>query len=728
VSNERRKQLQAKFQLSARERLARLNRSLPALFNRPLQAELTAEVLRDLHTLKGDAKVVGFPEVSSTAHRLEDLLAWAKARAFRLSAAEVDLTLEGVDLVSARVDGTEGEAVDARWARFEQACSALLGGEAAAVAAPSPARPVTQAPEQAAAAPPTAPEESYVRIRTALVGHMTSLTGDLLLRQGQMDKLIADLGRLQRAWRTAVEQYAEAPMDPRSKRRGRPAVAPQAAAHLAALGKELSTTVALARQEAFENHLELKNLHERVREMRLRQVGDVFERIPSAAREMARGLGKRVRVELTGIEVAVDQQVLDELEEPLLHLVRNTLDHGLESPEERRTAGKPEEGRLRLSARQLRNFVEVVVEDDGRGMDPVRLREAAVRKGLLSQAAVDALTDAAAVELIFLAGLTTRVEVTDLSGRGVGLDVVKKRVERLGGVVGVHSQPGHGVRFTMTVPVSVALSRALLFRSGDGLYAVPSTAVVEVLRVGPESIESAAGGRAVRLPSGLVPLHDVPTLLGEGPGREVGSTTTLIVVRREEEMVALAVEQLLGERELVQQPLNPFVSALRMISGSSVIDGGRLVLVMSVPELLREAGRRRGAVESTPEPVRARRLRVLIVDDSEVIRDLMVALAAKLGWDVEEAVDGQDALEKVERQRPDVVITDLDMPILDGIGFIERYRARHGAQTPVVVLSTRGSSEDKQRAMAAGANAYLVKSSFQESEFTSILKVLAGQA
>lgn len=733
MSNERRKALQAKFQLAARERLTKLNLGLQELVNQPEKPERTQALLRELHTLKGDAKMVGLPAVNRAAHRLEDVLLWCRDQHFALSPEQADLLYSGLDLVTLLVE--EGEAAagsEEQWLAFSAGADRLVGPQRQAAPPPPPAEPAAAThapgPQPAAAPAPQAAQaeeshaaDGYVRVPRRRLAELTHLAAELNLRQGLQDKLLAELGRLHRGLRVATEggQEARAGGGLEAAAR-RPGVA-------LALGREMGGVLGRMRNEAFETQLQLRDLSDRVREMRLRPIGELLEPVPRLARDIARELGKRVQVELGGLETRIDEQVLEALEDPLLHLVRNAIDHGIEDGELRRSRGKSATGTLTVSARQLRNRVELTLEDDGNGLDLGRIREAGVRAGALSAEQAALLDDGAAAALIFLPGLSTRQEASENSGRGIGLDVVKERVEQLGGTVQVSGQPGRGTRFTLRVPVSVALAPALLFQASDGIYALPSGAVVEVLRMPSAEVRPAALGRAIPYGETLVPLYDFEELVG-APGLPPSAELVAAVVRREGTTFALRVMRLLGERALVQRPLDPFLQGLQLFTGSAVIDGGRVALVANVAELVRRAERHRSdwAGGEAPTPSRRQR-RVLVVDDSEVVRDLMVGLAGKLGWVATEAVDGADALEKVAALPPDLVITDLDMPVLDGVGFLRKYRAAHG-RAPVIVLSARGSREDKQLAMDAGANAYLVKSSFSEAEFARTLEVLVGDA
>lgn len=732
---DRHEKLRARFLGVADERVGRLHEDLAHLETHPADAEVAARVMREIHTLKGESKMLGFAVINDVAHRIEDLLGEARARGAWLEGELGQHIIIGLDLVSGLIEhqGRAAGPLDEAVRRFLGGTLTAGGIDDVAEAAPAPRAPVTQRPAQSAmastddapaegadagASRPSARSEDFVRIEGSMLAGLTLLSSQLGLRQDEMDRLINDSRRLVDGWMRELDLH-RFPQRGGSRQGG---MGIGDIGRLYALGRELMATLQRARENAFESHLRLQELQDDVRAMRLLQVGQTLHKYSRAARQLAGEQGKQLRVVVEGADVAVDKQVIDRLSDPLLHLVRNAVDHGLETTAERRKHGKPEAGTLWLIARQAGGDVEIEVRDDGRGIDPVQILRAAVSRGLLHADEAASLSPAEAFALIFRTGLSTREDVSDVSGRGVGLDVVKKQLEELGGTITVDSRVGEGTRFLMRVPISVALAAMFIVRAGDGLYAFPSTAVREALRLQPDQLEDAGDGQAIALPDGRVPVVDLGALLG-GAAVRATDVAQVVVLQHGGARVALRVTSFLGEREIVQRGRDPFLAGCRLLGGTAVLEGGRLVLALRTGELFRLVGEFGGAARAAAVEREAEaRCVVLIVDDSELTREMIASLLVRHGFETVEAVDGHDALTAIRRRRPDVVITDLDMPVLDGFGLIRKLRGdRELRDLPIIVMSTRGSEDDKRQAMEAGADAYMVKSSFHESKFISLV-------
>lgn len=766
--DERRAGLLAKFRSIAIERLEKLNGNVAGLGERPDDAELIDATMREIHTLKGEARMLGLQAINQVAHRTEDLLHFARDSAFRVEERCTELILYGLDLVGALLHepGFGPGRLAEEMERFSADVAAFLKQPAAAAAAPAAAAPAAAssgppAPAPApldaapaAQAPPTPPHAvaepahaapaaakgapapaldvaagATVRMPIERLAFLTQVTGDLILRQEEHEQLVGDVGRLLRDLQARVETLRGA-VAKLAAVDAAPVVEARAAlqggvASLAAFVKEMGATTSVMRDKALENRVELADLQEGVRRMRLLPLRSMFDKAGMAARELAREQGKKVKVVVEGADVSVDKQILDVADQLLVHLVRNGIDHGLETPEERVRAGKPEQGTLRITAREQGGQAEIVVADDGRGLDPARLRDTAVKRGLLEPDAAARADDATLIDLAFRPGFSTRAEVSDVSGRGVGLDVVRREVEALSGSVAVTNTPGAGVSFKISLPVSVALAKVLVVQVPEGVYALPSSGVERVVHVAEADVEPAGEGETFRVEGKRVPLFDLGALLGFSAAPRTGDHLRVVVLEHAGRSLGVRVAKVLGEREVVQRSLDPFLRGLRIVSATAVIEGGKLLLVVNLPVLFQAAdggGVGRAAAVSQRATTTRRKRRILVVDDSELTRDMLVHLTGRLGLEAIEAVDGYDAMRRLERDRPDMILTDLDMPAMDGIALIEHVRAAPALrELPIVVLSTRGSKEDKQRAMDAGANGYLVKSAFHAEDLQKVV-------
>jgi two-component system chemotaxis sensor kinase CheA len=401
-------------------------------------------------------------------------------------------------------------------------------------------RPAERSPAAAAPAPPAAEAPRTVRVRTEILDYLLDAVGELLLATA----------RLREVGRTLP------------------------AGHRPALDEGVDRL-----------HGIVKDLHDKVMTVRMTPLAVVTERLPRAARDVARKVGKQVEVEIEGAEIEIDRAILDELGDPLVHVIRNAVDHGLEPPQARQVAGKPATGRVSVRARRERDRVILEISDDGKGMDPARLRAAAVSRGVLRPEAAAALGDREALQLACLPGISTAESVTDVSGRGVGLDVVKKVVETLGGTLEIDSARGQGTRFTFRLPLTVAVQPVLLVRVGEEVLGLPITTVHGAAQVQLAHLDRSRGAPMLPVGDELVPVHDLAHLLGF-PEPAPRAERAVVVADGGEGRIGLAVDALLGQQEAVLKPLGPPLEGLAGLSAVTVLGNGRPVFILDVPRLL----------------------------------------------------------------------------------------------------------------------------------------------
>jgi two-component system chemotaxis sensor kinase CheA len=571
------------FQSSSVLRVDNLSRCLMHLEETPEDEGVADELLRDAHTLKGDARLVGLMDLGFLIHRFEDLLLEARKGRFQ-SRAQVDLGLTGVDLIHRVLSGDLTEevapALGADIGQYLKAIDAALSGQTqgasaaghAPKAAPAPGvskahPPVSPASSQspspspslsAAKGPPAAPKaesaapkaeaskkddgkrREFLHVPVDTVEHLIHLSGELTLWQTQQDRVVADVRRLAHDWRSTTQRLRE---------EGR--IDADVAEKLGALARELGARVQQMRDDGFQNALRLTELQDSVGGMQLVEVRTVFGKYPRAVRAMVRDLGKDCAVELEGVEVAVDKTVLMQIEDALLHLVRNSVDHGIEMPEVRAARGKPARGTLKLCARNKGSFVEVEISDDGGGIDAKKIAARLVSKGILSADATAAMSEDELLHQIFRPGFSTAETVTDISGRGVGMDVVKRQIDAMGGSVRIFTKVGEGTRFLLSLPVSASVAQAMVFRQDQGLYAMPSAMIDSMLHVMPSAVQRIGGQSLLRYEDELISLHDLAGVLGFPVRRVNEPFWRVVVVRAGDRRLALRVGTVLGERKLV---------------------------------------------------------------------------------------------------------------------------------------------------------------------------------
>ncbi len=688
----------------------------------PGRVERFKTLFRAAHSLKGASRSVGLSLIEEASHRLEDVLS-----AVRDGRVAADASWFG--LLYATADAFEEAAMRLR-EQHDLAGSPLdlllPKLEAASVGEANPNPPPAETPEIPAVRPvaaakveaveakpaPMAPDRprepsAVVRVAAEKLDALLTRSGELLGAKRRIEKR----GEALAAVREAVARLAE-----QSRMASHTPTAPARRDERLALIETELERFALA-FEGDRRHLARAAglLDEVVRLARMLPFAEACQGLERAARDVARSGGKLVELVVTGGDVEIDRSVLEGLKDPLTHLVRNAVDHGVETPEVRRSSGKPETARVTVSAALRGAQVEVIVEDDGEGIDLDALRDTLRQRGLPEPADERDLVDR-----IFLPGFSTSAEVTSVSGRGVGLDVVKSRVEACHGTVGVSTERGRGTRFTLAVPLTLTALRALVFTAGGQTFALAVANVERVVRVDPIEIRMVAGrGMLVQSEGAPLPVAPLADLLGlpDSPV-EAGRRPGLVVVAGDRR-AAVLVDELIAEQEVTVKSLGDRLRRVRGVSGATILPDGGVALVLNASTLARASPGRasvRPAAAATA-PVPTIRKRVLVVDDSVTTRTLETGVLESAGYDVITAVDGEDGWRVLQQSGADLLVTDIEMPRMDGFAFAETVRrSSRFARLPIILFTSRGSEIDRARGIEVGADAYLVKSAAEPKE------------
>ena len=681
-------ELLALFADEARQRLADLSSGLVALEEAGNDAELVASVFRDAHTLKGVAAVVGMEGFSRVAHAMEDHLA-------ELRNGTVLATPELVDRLLAAVDGlTEalptllaGGDATATLDRLE----AALRTEAAPVTsdAPEAAVPADAVVPEAVAEPVAPPSPTPVRAEAAA-------DDTLRVPLSRLDELIRLVGEA-------------------------------ASAHLR-VGRMISQLLEVdpaTIDEVRDLSRVLNDLQERAMRARMVPVATVTDVLQRAVRDVARATGKDVRWDVRGEDTELDRGVLQQLSDPLLHLVRNAVDHGIESADARAAAGKPAQATVRFHAMQLGSEVILTVADDGGGIDVAAVRAKAGAAGA-------AMTDEEAAYLVFRSGVSTAAFVSDISGRGVGLDVVRANVESARGRVEIRTEPGRGTEFRIIVPITLAVLPCLLVEAGGQVHAIPMHSILSADAAAEEA--RAEGKPVVWAGQQAVPVADLAETLQLTPAvadDERARPTVLVAGLTRQH--AFRVDALVGQRDVVVKGLSRLLPRLDVVAGASVEPDGSIVIVLDVAGLIdraRSTGGRLVADAATEErsPVAAARGTLLVVDDALTVRELQRSILERAGYDVLTASDGVEAMAILAERSVELVLTDVEMPRMDGFALTEAIRAHPERENvPVLILTSRSTEEDRQRGLDAGADGYIVKSAFNEAALLAAVERLLGR-
>jgi chemosensory pili system protein ChpA (sensor histidine kinase/response regulator) len=758
------------FVSEAAEHLEVISRTMPALDQAEPDPDTVPTLLRTVHTLKGAAYTVGCHPVGDLAHRLENLLVGVRDNQVILSPVVVEGIAASVAALRGMVTIDAGTR-DRLPAMLEHALAALQVSLLGARAKQSVAAPSRNGHRDAG---PRVVRPS-VRVPVECLDSLVDLVGEFVVARSRLERHLELLSRVDEllagsaARMTRVVQNFEvrheySPVSELAPSPSQASADAGASGSIAELFEELEfdrysdfNVLARSVREISADLSEIRaqlgralqdvegdttggqrlvqSLRTEVTRARMVPVGRLFARFPRQVREASRAAGKAVTLTVSGTAVEIDSAIIEQIADPLLHLVQNAVAHGLETEDERLAAGKSPGGTVHLRAHHENGAVFVEVEDDGRGIDVEALRAHAVAKGVIKPEAAPLLSEHEILNLIFLPGFTTASEVTAASGRGIGLDVVRTNAARINGDVEVTTQRGAGTRFRIRIPLTILISDALLVGAGGETFAVPLNAVKQIMTVAPERIQSAGDREMVWVRDQLVDLIRLDRYLGL-PVSEIRREIPLLVLRAGGRLLALAVDELHGKDEFVIKGLGGFPEGVGPFSSGTISGDGRVILVLNPTRLLRTTdGRSPGSdarvrvapdVPSSEDPRTDATRRFLLVDDSISVRKFVGQMLERAGFDVVTAGGATEALQQLERTAIHAVITDLEMPNGNGYELIENLRRRPSTRDlPIVILTTRSGDKHLELARRLGVEHYLTKP-VDEAAFIALMGALVS--
>ena len=731
------------FFAEVNERLEGLSIKLVETESRPDDAELLRDVFRDLHTIKGSSAMVGLKAMNDIAHAAEDLMGQVRDGQRRLDRPIIDALLAALDAlrgIAARALRREALTVPAELIRRLRDPS---------IAAAAAAEPATLAAE--AAAPATQQQaKATIRVDFDKLDHLLNLVGELVLGRDSLRGSISSLSALggelstdrQLARRIEILSDTRQHLAMAGGAARRVAPRPAAASAIGELREELGRVERVLTDIAHEldhssGRLDAVSGEMRQAVMRLRMVpvGGVLRKHHRTVRDLANKLGKKARVILAGEDTELDKLLVEALDEPLLHLVRNAIDHAIEPPEERVRAGKPPEGTVVIRAHQRGNQVVIEVEDDGKGIAPELVRRKAREKNLCTPEELDAMDDRDVLDLIFRPGFSTAQVVSDVSGRGVGMDVVRQTiVHRLKGTIDIRSRVGQGSTFTLALPLTLAITQVLLARAGGEVFAVPLDAVLRTLMVHPDQVRLVQDREVLTVRDRQVPLVRLADVL-ELPGEVGGATGELCIILTEQggDLFGLVCEGLLGKKEIVIKSLGDLLRGVPCTAGATLL-ADRCAIILDVAALVERAlssrrGGSRGATrEAGVQTAAPGAIHILLVEDSDMVRESLRRLLVEAGYRVTVARDGAEGLELARSQRFDLVSTDVMMPRMDGYELTRALReTAEYRDVPIVMVTSRGERIDRVRGFDAGVDEYITKPHDRHLLLKAVGRLLAEQ-
>ncbi|WP_339487411.1 hybrid sensor histidine kinase/response regulator [Pseudomonas sp. EL_65y_Pfl2_R95] len=748
------------FRMEAEAQTQVLDAGLLVLERDPTHAGQLEACMRAAHSLKGAARIVGLDEGVNVAHVMEDLLVAAQEGSLRLQSDHVDALLQGSDALlrigqvglSAEQQAQLSEHVVAVVTRLQTVFGATVSSQAKVptVPPPKPPAPSVEAPlpvterspthepaQDMNAEPANEGRGRVLRVSAQRLDHLLDMSGKSLVefqRIKPLSESLARLKRMQATTRRALDGLREATLESSMDVQAQ-ALLGESRGLLAECQQMLMQHMEAFDEFAWQGEKRTQALYDAALTSRMRPFADVLSGQVRMVRDLARSLGKQVRLEVEGDSTQVDRYVLERLESPLTHLLRNAVDHGIENPEQRINGGKAAEGSIRLSARHHAGMLVLELRDNGGGVDLERLKRSVRERKLSTPETIAQLSEEELLAFLFLPGFSMREQVTEVSGRGVGLDAVMHEIRQLRGSVRMQQQAGQGSVFIIEVPLTLSVVRSLVVEIGAEAYAIPLAHIERMVRLEQEQIVQLEGRQHFWHENRHVGLIAASQLLQKAVGNDQQDGIPVVLINDRDMLYGLTVERFVGERTLVVMPLDSRLGKVRDVSAGALLDDGTPVLILDVEDICSSIGKLLGSgnlqrVDSREKQARGRaRKRVLVVDDSLTVRELERKLLLSRGYDVAVAVDGMDGWNMLRAESFDLLITDIDMPRMDGIELVSLVRRDSRLQSlPVMVVSYKDREEDRQRGLDAGADYYLAKASFHDEALLDAVQVLIGDA
>ena len=749
---------------------------------------------RTIHTLKGSAQILNFKQIGEVAHKIEDLFVKSRDSGQGLDEKQVDIIFKAVDVIQALIKSIRSgsKEVNSDVQTVLDQINQVLGDQTAE----QKAQGKTPIPES----PPTKPKvvgiendteipaqnDQFIKITTDNLDKLINMAAELVINKTQLTSYLDKLRKIgetieedkKRLGKTdhTINSFLEKTntgekLDPASLKIDEHVLNDLISATgdfknvLNTFDTVASSFRAITRD--FEQNIGQisslsKSLHDDILQVRLVPTELLFNRYPRAVRDMAKKLNKKVTLVVEGEQTEMDRALIESLTDPVMHLVRNAIDHGLETPDERKEQGKNEDGILLLKARRSKNQIIIEVQDDGRGIDPARIKEQIIKNGLAARKDIERMSVGEIMDHVFKPGFSTREKASDVSGRGVGLDVVANQIQKLKGDIRLSSTPGRGTIFSIRVPLTLAIAQAIMVKIGKEVLAIPLSAVEETVRFkDPELVEK--DERAfITLRDQLIPVAYLSSLLDYGDQVQEAEETdkTAIIVREAGAMYGLIVDKVLGREEIVIKSLGEELASIPYISGGTVSGDGSIILILDIPSLtqkiksdvdepeedfsaidrarevlaedstkskLKKATKKKEPIKPSSAMIKKKKVSgrkpvALIVDDSVSVRKFVSSVLEKNDYATILAEDGPEALEELEKNKFDIIITDLEMPKMQGFDLIAEIRKHRKFESiPIVILTGRAGKKHKDKGTELGANAYITKP-FKESDLLNTLE------
>ncbi len=723
------------FQLEVDSQRDALTTALLRLAENPVSVESLEQVMRAAHSLKGAARLVSRQDLVNLAHAMEELVIKAQKGVTSMDVQSCDALQQACDLFceTARLKEVPEDLLLSNQSLCKVLESIGLPGcsvrtieppkPSNAAFVPAPTIMAKQESEQST-------ESSFLRVDSTHMDRLLGLASETLVNSswnvdiaGRFEGLKKEHAEYAGFLQEIAEQSQDSVLLARS------------------LQKKFSDIEALTQQlvEEIQRHTNSSTtiaaqLYQEVLGGRMRPVNDILSSLQRLTRTVSKALGKRVSFHASGQNTLVDREVLRQIEGPLQQIIKNSIDHGLETTDERKNRNKSPEGSIIIEARSTARMLYLNVRDDGRGIDLERIRECIIKQRLSAADTVERMTDAELYEFIFLPGFSVRETVSEFSGRGVGLDIVQAKVRGMGGSIKVSSEPGVGVNFEIALPISRAVTKALVFRAAEGLFGIPLNDLCAAVKVEKNSLRFIAGRPYFTWNNSNIGLTNCSELLELQPiQQDPNKILNILIFEQMNEVYGIVVDEILGQSELLLQNMDARLGQVNNVSAVSLMQNGEVVVILNTEDLAFSVNRlfqsRSPDAQNNQAGQDILRKRILVVDDSMTVRELERRLLQSAGYEVQVAVDGLDGWKQIGSGQFDLIVTDIDMPRMNGIELVKLIREHETTiRKPIVIVSYKERSEDRLLGLSAGADYYLTKGSFHDESFLTAIGDLIGDS
>lgn len=725
------KKLLATFKAEAEEHLQAMFSGLLALEKKPPakeRREIIETIFREAHSLKGAARSANLDDIETVCQSLETVFSALKRSEVSLSQGLMDALHNTLNFVSKLVFSAQSADQSLMQDLLKSLEMALKG------------TPLKRKKQDGATAPePDAKPliSETVRISASTLDTLLLETEELLSAKITILQRAVEIRRLMHLLSAWKKEWAKVQPSIHGKSNGQLKTTHPAllsflewnSAFLKSLENQISSLVKFAEQDARTVGGMVDNLLQDMKKASMLPFSSLLDIFPKFVRDLSRSQGKEVELRLQGGEIEADRRILEEMKDPLMHLVRNSVDHGIEKPQERKKKHKREKGILTMGVIPKNgNKIELAVSDDGAGIDVEKIRAAAVKLNLQTTREAQKLTYNEILSLIFESGVSTSPIITDISGRGLGLAIVREKCEKLGGLIHVETRQDRGTTFRIILPVTLSSFRGVLISAAGNVFLIPSTSVERAVRIRKENIKTVENRETIEIQGqalSLVRVSDVLGLPGKSTQNNGNDYEQALVLGSAQSRMAFLVDEILGEQEVLVKNPGRQLSRVRNIAGATVLGDGKVAPVLNIPDMLKSAVKEtfapsREKTETSPEKAPGKI--ILVVEDSITARTLLKNILEGAGYEVRTAVDGVDALTALKTESVDLVVSDIEMPRMDGFNLTAKIRSEKKlAEMPVVLVTALESREDRERGIDAGANAYIVKSSFDQSNLLEVV-------